>query len=136
MTETPGELQFNRQRINRAPEAVVEFAHEIISQCGQSLPSQIERRGMVRFPIAVPVLVMPLDENYQPVGPAFEAVTRDLSAGGMALLHTRAVNAKFLALEIEIPQKGRRTMILEVLRCRPSRRFYEIAGKFVARVDG
>ena len=61
-----------------------------------------ERRTMSRQSLSVPVLARPLDEDFQPDGPTFRAVTRDISGGGLGLLHDSPITARYLHLVVEL----------------------------------
>jgi hypothetical protein len=63
-----------------------------------------ERRTSLRYPITMPVKAIPLNEKQERAGEAFLAVTREQ-------LH----------------------VILEVVRCRQTGPFFEIAGRFVGQ---
>jgi hypothetical protein len=78
---------------------------------------------------------MPLDDNFQPRGMNFAAITRDLSTAGLRLFSTRAAGSEFLAVEITPPSGQKIRVVLQVLRCKAIDRFYEIAGRLVARRD-
>ena len=77
-----------------------------------------------------PIAVMPLGNRLEPVGETFMAITKNISGSGLAFASTRAVSTRYLA--IEIPEGIQ--VVLQVLRCRTSRCFYEIAGRFVVRM--
>lgn len=46
----------------------------------------LERRGESRYPVSIPVVVRSLDDQFNPVGPAMTAITRDISYHGMSLI--------------------------------------------------
>lgn len=92
-----------------------------------------ERRGSPRFRLPVSVRVSPLDERMQAAGEPYYATCSDISCRGISFLHTRAVTDKYLL--VEISASGRRMrLLMEMLRCQPDRRYYEIAGQFVTRL--
>jgi hypothetical protein len=88
-----------------------------------------------RYAISIPVAAVPVDESLHKAGDVFIALTRDLSSGGIAMYHTRRISEKFLAVEINAPTGERLRLLVEVLRCSPVGLFYEIAGKFVSRLN-
>ena len=57
-----------------------------------------ERRRSGRASLLATITAIPLAENLEPCGEPFKAAARDASAGGLSLLHTRAVTAAWLAL--------------------------------------
>ncbi len=58
------------------------------------------------------------------------AVTRDISTTGLALISTRAASSRFLAVELACPSGETIQVVIRVIRCRPVRCFYEIAGTY------
>jgi len=112
------------------PTAAVErFLHETADRD----PAAVERRGSPRYRLRHSVRVAPLDEKLHAAGEPFQATCDNISAHGIALLHTRAVSCKYLL--VEITESGRRLRLLTaLLRCQRKRTFYEIAGKFVTRL--
>ena len=58
------------------------------------------------------------------------AVTRDISSSGISLVSTRAANSPFLAVELSASYDETIQIVMRVIRCRPLRCFYEIAGPF------
>lgn len=93
-----------------------------------------EARGSRRYAVSIPVPVVPIDEDGAPVDRPFNAVSRDISSSGICLLHTRATNAKHLAIVINWAGKKPIRLVVEVIRCRAVGRFYEIAAKFTSRM--
>jgi len=77
------------------------------------------------------VIAMPLNNQLQPAGQPFVALSWGISVGGIRLIHTQPSPSEFLFLEVEW-REGRPTRsLLEVLRNRPVSRFFEIAGTLV-----
>lgn len=92
-----------------------------------------ERRESARASLLATVIVVPLSASHEPCGQPFKAAARDVSEGGLSLLHTRAVTAECLALRwTALGSPGQYvTLVLEVHRCQPMGPFYEVAGRFV-----
>jgi hypothetical protein len=91
------------------------------------------RRKEKRHPINVSVRTTPLDENLHPAGDPFITTTRDISNGGIALIHSETVPAPFLAVELKDLEGVWFQAAVEILRRRPVGPFFEIAGKFVVK---
>jgi hypothetical protein len=91
-----------------------------------------ERRESQRASLLATVTVVPLNAAREPCGEPFKAAARDVSEGGLSLLHTRAVTAEFLALRWSTLGASSRqvNLVLEVHRCQPMGPFYEVAGRF------
>jgi hypothetical protein len=125
----PAQIDFNRDGLVHPPEAIATFVAHLTNQ-----KAATERRASNRHRLAAPVAAVPVDDDFRPVGQPFMATTRDVSTSGLALIHTRAVDAQYLA--VELPAVAGKTMqvVMQVLRCRPLGRFYEIAGPFIVRL--
>jgi DNA-binding response OmpR family regulator len=91
-----------------------------------------ERRQSERGSLLATVTAVPLTDSLEPCGEPFKAAARDASAGGISLLHTRAVTAQKLALRWpSLASPGRQiSLVLQVKRSQPLGPFYEIAGEF------
>jgi hypothetical protein len=75
-----------------------------------------------------------LDEWHKPTGESFLAVTRDISLGGLCMYHLNAVPARFLQLELSSHSSDEQLhVVMEVVRCRQTGPFFEIAGRFVGQ---
>lgn len=97
----------------------------------EELLADAERRGEQRRPVLSSVMAEPLDENFQPNGAAFIALARNISRGGISLLYTQPIGAKYLALSQ--PGESRVLRYVEVVRSTLIGYGYEIAGRFVER---
>ena len=62
-------------------------------------------------------------------------MTRDVSAGGISFVDTKEIAEQFIAVEIPVSDASPVQMVVEILRCRPVDRFYDIGGKFVTRLQ-
>jgi hypothetical protein len=62
------------------------------------------------------------------------ATTRNVSTGGIALIHTRPVTAKHLVVELTTTAGERLQVLVRVLRRRPLGPFCDIAGQFVTKL--
>jgi hypothetical protein len=89
-----------------------------------------ERRKEQRKPVCADVIAVPLDENRQPCGEAFLALTRNISRGGIAILHTERVTAPYLLLRIETGRHQSIQTVVRVVRARSFYQFTEISGRF------
>lgn len=94
------------------------------------------RRKSPRRIAAMAVAVRPVDAAGLPVGPAFQAVLGDVSAGGLRLLHSRHVKADYLAVRLPQGASSARTMVVRVTRATASGLYYDYGGPFVARPEG
>lgn len=129
-------FEFSAQRLEHPPQEIREFMRRLIVQHGQAdeLCGGKERRSEKRFRITVPVLAKPIGEDLQSAGEPFVAVTKDISTRGLAFLHYEAIESKFLVVRLTDLGGRHLTGAIEVLRCRPLDRFFEVGGKFVTKL--
>ncbi|MFW6114246.1 MAG: PilZ domain-containing protein [bacterium] len=69
------------------------------------------------------------------MGDPVVCTSRNISTGGIALVHKRALKPKYLILELSPNDGVPIQMVLEVLRCRSVGRFFEIAGRFLMKIE-
>lgn len=118
------------------PAAVGDFIKRFAKQEQQA--SEIEGpmaagRQTERAPCDAIALAVPVTRHFSPCGEAFRAAIRDISEGGLRVLHTRATDAKFLAIgwrATAIPA-GELGVVGRVTRCVPRSPFYDIGVQFV-----
>ena len=75
-----------------------------------------------------------MDECYEPVGKPFMVTTRNISTGGIALIHNEPIRPRRII--VELPARGDQSpvqVVVKVLRCQSLGSVYEIAGKFVMK---
>jgi len=94
-----------------------------------------ERRTEKRKPVSLDVIVVPLDADFNPIGEPFLGLTRDISRGGIAMLHTESVTAPYLLLRIETRRHRTLQAVVEVVRSRSYYQFTEISARFVVKAD-
>lgn len=90
-----------------------------------------ERRTHARYVVAIPSVVWPLDKEHRPQGKSLFAVTRDISVGGISLIHSQPATTKFLGVKLTLANEKEIHLLIKVLRCRPLGTYYDIAGEFV-----
>jgi hypothetical protein len=110
------------------PAAMVKYVERI----GCPVEGDGCRRGAQRATLLATVTAVPLGRGFEPRGEPFNAIARDVSETGISMLHTRAVNTDRLALQWQQLTSPARTItvVLRMLRCRPTGPFYELAGEF------
>jgi len=118
------------------PNETVSFAKRQIrdAQFYKLFDRRIDRRSETRHSMAVPVLVQPVDEQFNPVGESFAVVTRDLSATGIGLIHSRPIDHKLLALQLQLAGEEV-NVIVEVAWCKPMGPFEYLGGRFISRLE-
>lgn len=117
--------------IQRMPDAVQEFIQRAIKVSQTALYS--EQRTVRRIELGIPVLVRPVDDRHQPTGPFVEMYARNISAGGLGVVFTRAIRDRYVAIQLTTKSGDTLKMIAETVRCRPMGRFYDIGLRFVAK---
>ncbi len=90
-----------------------------------------ERRTEARRRVVVPVMVMPVDDNFERTGNAFQAVTRDVSTSGISLLSTQDIDAEYLAVFLKTLSGRELIVVIHVCRHDYIGVYYDIAGTFV-----
>lgn len=130
----PAAIQFDRSNLLHPPQAIAQFIRNRLSEKFYVYRGP-ERRYSQRHPLVAPVIAMPISDTFQPAGEAFMVMVRNISTKGVALISTRAVNTKLLAIELGAASTDSMQLVVRVLRCRIIDRFYEIAGSFLTRMD-
>lgn len=128
----PCALEFDREHLVHPPSAIARFLKHLVDDSTVGC----ERRRSPRYPVVIPAVAQPFTSSFCPTGLSFMALTRDISVTGLALVHTRAVPAEFLALELPAGKNEKMQLLMRVLRCQPFHHLYEIAGRFLVRLDG
>lgn len=126
-------FEFEPEQLLRPPAAIAMFVRRIVR--GAEFYVGPEQRTEPRYAVNLPVAAVPLDESLKKTGEVFIGFTRDISSGGIAMYHTRRISEKYLAVEIKATSGDKLRVLVEVLRCFPVGLFYEIAGKFVSRLN-
>jgi hypothetical protein len=94
------------------------------------------RRKTERVTLLATVVAVPVNEADQPCGEPFKAIARNVSEGGMSLLHTRSIRSERLVVRWKpLATGGVVTAVLRVYRCNPMGPFYEVAGEFFQYVQ-
>jgi hypothetical protein len=91
-----------------------------------------ERRSEARLHLAVPVLVRPLDDDFNPVGEYFSAVTRDISPSGVGLIAEQPISYRHVVLRMHLANEEV-TVIAEVKWHKPMGPFEGIGCRFVRK---
>jgi c-di-GMP-binding flagellar brake protein YcgR len=115
------------------PELIAAFVSTMTSRL---IPNTInrERRSEPRYTISAIIEAQPVDDEFQPTGERFKAVTRDISAGGISFTHNRLVETKHLAVRLTNPVGEQLQTVMQILRCQRHNRTWDIAGTFVTKV--
>lgn len=104
-------------------------------QAGTTLQAkdiQRELRRHPRWPLMMSIPVVKLDDDLFPVGDEFTVISRNLSPGGIAIVHKRPLEGK-LAVLIELPESGHVQLLMEIVRSKKVGPLYEMGGAFFDR---
>jgi hypothetical protein len=93
-----------------------------------------DRRREKRYPVTLPVVAVPLAADFRIDGEPAQMLTANISLGGAALIHTRFIDADYLALDFTGAGSESLQVVLKVLRVRSLGLVYEISGEFVSRL--
>lgn len=86
--------------------------------------------------MALEVAVVPVDNDLKQCGEGFLAISKDISAIGMAFVHTRAVTTATVVVELTNRNQMSMQLLAHVVRCQAIHRFYEVGLRFVTRLAG
>lgn len=89
-------------------------------------------RKSPRVVIHVTATAVPVDESYKACGEPFRLTLRDISEGGICMLHTRNIPDQFLALSWPAETLPYRNLqvVTRIMRCSTLSRFYDIGAQF------
>jgi hypothetical protein len=123
-------VQFDRAKLVLPPKAVIDF----LSKLDRAGECAVERRDADRQAAVLEVAVVPVDFELKQSGESFLAISKDISATGMALMHTRAIGAGSVVVELLNRDDCTLQLLAYVIRCQAVHRFYEIGLRFVTRL--
>lgn len=122
------------EELPEPPKAVRDYIRRLSAgeSQGQELPGDPSSRNNERVTCCTTAIAVPVNRHWKPVCEPFKVALRDLSESGVRLLHTRATTAGYLALSWPATQLASREIrvVVQVVRCRPCSRFYDIGGVF------
>jgi c-di-GMP-binding flagellar brake protein YcgR len=125
-------VQFDREALGLPVKAVADF----LTKLDDASDFEIERRASPRQAVVMQVAVVPVDRELKQCGDSFLALSKDISAGGIGLLHTRAITASHVVVELTARDGNLLQLLAKVVRCQAVHRFYEIGLQFVTRLAG
>jgi hypothetical protein len=125
-------IRFNSEVRDAPPEHIQRIVRSMASQEQQGA----ERRRHKRYPVMAPVAAMPIARDFRLTGDPVQMTTANVSLGGAALIHTRFVDAPYLALDFTVAVMDRLQVVFKVLRVQSRGVVYEIGGEFISRLSG
>ncbi len=115
--------------LTHAPGEIARFIARMVSEDYEGP----ERRGAKRYDIMIAADVLAVDRTFQPLGEPVQAMTRNISTTGIALISSRPLEGKLLAVGMNDEAGRPIQMVIRVLRSRKIGEFFETAGPFVTR---
>ncbi len=117
--------------IDPPPKDLVAFVERQVRTIGKCKGD--DRRSEGRFLMAVPALVQPLTEDFEPIGEPFSVVTRDISQKGVGLVYSMRVDHRLLALRLTLADEEVNVAV-RVRWCQELGPYYYVGGAFVAKL--
>jgi hypothetical protein len=108
--------------------------NRLLTYFSESFPLVAEKRTQKRYPMALPVIAVPLGNDFRVMGAAKQLTTINVSSGGASLLDIEPCKSMFLALDFSLVGLSSAKAVFEVLRVRPTFSAYEVSGRLVARI--
>jgi len=126
----PEPILMPRDQLPEPPLEVQEFAYRLATR----VVGNVEKRAARRHALVATVPAVELDVNLQPVGEPFMTTCRNLSTGGVGLLHTRRVSEDFLAVDLAAPNGVVPQLLLYIRRRRPLGPYLDLGCEFVTKM--
>ena len=92
------------------------------------------RRREERHPMMLPVLVVPVDEDNQPISVPFEVITRDVAATSIGLIHAEQMPHDRIAIHMTLANTEV-DLVVELKWREPLGPFYGSGGDYLERLD-
>jgi hypothetical protein len=92
-----------------------------------------ERRRDQRYPMMLPVLVVPVDEDNQAIGEMFEVISRDVASNSIGLFHTEKISHHRVAIHMLLANTEV-NLVIEVTWEGPQGPFRGFGGRYVDKI--
>jgi hypothetical protein len=93
-----------------------------------------EQRLHKRYPAVLPVVAVPLASDFRVSGEPVRMATANVSLAGASLIHTRFVDAPYLAIDYSAAGIQLQ-VVFKVVEVRSLGLVYEVAGEFISRIS-
>lgn len=102
----------------------------------QEAPASFDqKRRAERFDYTMSLYGQRLNIDFSPIGQAFKVSARNISTGGIAIVHNEPVDiGSLIGLQLTRADGNVIKIVMRVIRCITSDDCYEIAGRFVTRL--
>jgi len=129
------EVQNPFARASNAPSIPPENVQRLVKSLASGEYSGDDRRRHKRYPVSVPVVAVALASDFRIKDEPVKMTTANVSLGGAALIHTRFVDAPYLALDFTAAGVELMQVVLKVLRVKSIGSVYEMAGEFISQLS-
>jgi hypothetical protein len=127
-------VQSGRRHVGEPISARDELAQ--LNECFKTLVHEgRDSRQHPRYPLAKRVRALSLTDDLRVVGQPFNALTVNVSTGGIAILQSCIPSHSYLAIDFSDTDATLPPVLLKQLRVRPIGPAYEVAGEFVSRIE-
>lgn len=93
-----------------------------------------ERRQDKRHTMAIPVVIIRLDDDNQPIGDPIEVITRDVSPTSIGFFHTQPLEAHRLAVKLRLAETEVNLVVLMEWHA-DAGPFYGMGGAYIEKLD-
>ncbi len=126
----PEPVVFDQQSIQRVDPELLTFAQQL----GAADNNCVEKRSSQRHAVVAVLTAQEFDERLHPVGPPFQTICRNLSAGGVCLVNSRAIQSDLLVIELSAAGGVLIQTLAQILRRQPLDRYFDIGIAFVTKL--
>jgi PilZ domain len=128
-TKTPSQPDAVVEMV-RSQRNAIELIREILDETQADYVA--DERVDLRYPVCVPIEATLYNDQGQPCGEPFTAVTKDISAGGIAFLRSAAVTDRYVVITFPwAKQHSDERVVVEVRYCRELGPLWQIGGRFL-----
>jgi len=121
----------DHSRLIAPPEALLKFVRGL-PECSEA---GAEHRKSARIPTNLEVVCVPLNGDEEPCGDPFVAVSRNISAGGLALVHARRILTKLLSVWLHPGEAQTLHFVVKIIHCRGLGPYVEHCCQIVRRIE-
>lgn len=114
------------------PQELVDFARRQLINA--VLYKGDERRREQRYPMMLPILVVPVNTSNQAIGQTFEVISRDIASNTIGLFHVERIVHPRLAIYMKLANTDV-NLVIEVTWEGPLGPFRGLAGRYLEKLD-
>ena len=120
---------------HRSSDDIIEFVRSVERAYMLDRPQtkEADRRKAGRLVLTMPVDVLPLDDELQPIDEKRSAVTRDISGRGVGMVMTNPVPLSYVSLTFQPLNTEPFDVIARVIWCNAVGHYFHLGCKFLAK---